>query len=211
MAQINLAETASITTPAAGSVGIYADTTGTPMLRLKDDAGNDRAIGGVRNASTTSQNVASTTRAYIAGTQLAIPKNKLQIGSAFQWSISMTKTNAGTATSLFDICVGTAGTTADTARCSFTKPIGTAVVDEGLVRIYAVVRSIGATGVLAAEFTLIHNLQITGHATIPCVCVNSVSAGFDMTVADLIVGVCITAGLNDNLTFQMVQAEAWNL
>jgi hypothetical protein len=58
---------------------------------------------------------------------------------------------------------------------------------------------------------MIHNLSATGHATIPCVCVNTVSGAFDVTVANLIVGVCVTSGSLDALTFQLVQAEAWNL
>jgi hypothetical protein len=90
---------------------------------------------------------------------------------------------------------------------SFTKPAGSAAADEGRVVIEAIVRSIGATGVLRGEFTLVHNLAATGHAVIPCVCVGTTSAAFDMTVADLIVGVCITSGASDAITIQQVIAE----
>lgn len=119
----------------------------------------------------------------------------------------MTKTAAGKGASTFDVCVGTAGTTADTARLSFTKKKGSASADEGKVVIEAIVRSVGATGVMVGEFSMIHNLASTGHMTTAATCVNTVSAGFDMTVEDLIIGVCITSGVADAITIQQVIAE----
>jgi len=157
--------------------------------------------------SVAAQTPAAATRTYITGSAISIPPTGLRVGNVFHWKFNMTKTAAGTATSTFDISVGTAGTTADTARVSFTKPAGSAAVDEGWVEITAIVRTIGATGVMVGEFTLIHNLAATGHAVIPCVCVNTVSAAFDMTTADLIVGVCITSGASDAITIQQVVAE----
>lgn len=208
-----LNEVGSASTPSAGKVRVYADTTGTPTLRMIDDAGNNRAVGlGIlMNYSVASQAPAAASRTYITGSRIDVPVNKLQVGTCFEWVFNITKTAAGVAASTFDICVGTAGTTADTARVSFAKPAGTAVADQGTVVIRAVVRTIGATGVMAGDFTLTHNLAATGHALIPCVNVSTISAGFDMTVADLKVGVCITSGAADAITLQMVQAKAWNI
>jgi hypothetical protein len=197
------------TTPAAGQAVVFVDSA-SKLLSVKNDAGLVTSLGPT-NFSTALQTPAAATRTYIIGSALAVPTGKLQVGSCFRWRFNMTKTNAGTAASTFDIAFGTAGSTADTARVSFTKPAGTAVVDEGWVEICCVIRSIGAAGVAVGEFTLIHNLQITGHAVIPCVAVNTISAGFDTTVASLIVGVCLTSGASDAITIQMVQAEAWNL
>ena len=90
---------------------------------------------------------------------------------------------------------------------SFTKPVGTAAIDEGLVEVTALVRLGGASGVLVGQFTLVHNLAATGHATIPIVVVNDVSAGFDMTPEDLILGLALTPGASDDLTIEMVEAE----
>src|SRR3989304_3965175 len=124
----------------------------------------------------------------------------------------MTKTAAGTAASTYDIAVGPAGTTADTARVSFTKPAGTAAADQGTIIIMAICRGpLSASGVFAGDFSLTHNLSATGHAVIPCVNVSTISGAFDVTTANLIVGVCITSGASDAITIQMVQAEAWNL
>src|SRR4029077_6065194 len=125
---------------------------------------------------------------------------------------NMTKTAAGSALSTFDICFGTNGSTSDTARVSFTKPAGTAAADEGWVDIYATVRGpLSASGIVVGQFNLIHNLQNTGHALIPCVSVNTISGALDVTTANLIAGVCITSGASDAITIQMVQAEAMNL
>lgn len=211
MAELILAETASVSTPAAGKVSVYPDTSPTPNLRMRDDTGLDVSLNNVTNQSVASQAPAAATRTYITGSALRVPVNKLQVGTSLEWVFNMTKTAAGVAASTFDICVGTNGTTADTARVSFTKPAGTAVVDQGTVVIRAVVRSIGASGVMVGNFSMTHNLAATGHAVIPCVNVVTISGGFDMTVANLIIGVCITSGAADAITIQMVQSFAWNL
>lgn len=197
-------------TPASGQATTYVDNV-TKRLCVKDDAGYVRSFGH-SNFSTTSQAPAAATRTYIAGSALAIPTNKMQIGTCFRWTFSMTKTAAGSAASTFDICFGTAGTTADTARVSFTKPAGTAAADEAFVTITAICRGpLSGSGVVAGHFNMTHNLAATGHALIPCVDVTTVSAGFDVTVANLIAGVCITSGASDAITLQCVTAEAWNL
>lgn len=211
MAEHILAETATVNTPSAGKVSFYTDNSATPSFRQKDDTGRDVSFTGVTNYSVASQAPPAATRTYITGSALPVPVNKLQVGTCLEWTFNMTKTAAGTASSTFDICFGTNGTTADTARVSFTKPAGTADADQATVTIKAVVRSIGATGVVVGNFEMTHNLASTGHAVIPCVNVVTVSAGFDMTVANLIVGLCITSGAADAITIEMVQAKAWNI
>lgn len=197
-------------TPSSGSSTAYVDTT-TKLLSVKDDAGYVRSLGR-NNFSVTSQAPAATTRTYITGSALAMPTNKMQIGTCFRWVFDMTKTAFGSAASTFDICVGTAGTTADTARVSFTKPAGTAVADTARVTIEAICRGpLSASGIMAGTFHMSHNLAATGHAIIPNVNVTTVSGAFDVTVAGLIVGLCITSGASDAITIQCVTAEAWNL
>lgn len=161
----------------------------------------------VGNASTAAQAIAAATRTYLSGSALRIPPGGLKAGDKFRWVFSMTKTAAGTATSTVDIAVGTAGTTADTARVSFTKPAGTAVADEARVVVEAVVRSVSATGVIVGILNLTHNLAATGHAQIPSVNVATVSAGFDNSGDELVVGVCLTTGAADDITIHMVDAE----
>jgi hypothetical protein len=165
----------------------------------------------LNNFSTTNQVVPAATRTYLTGTKIAVPPGKLRVGTMFRWTVTITKTAAGTAASTYDIAVGVAGTTADTARVSFTKPAGTAAVDEGKVVIEAIVRSIGVAGVMVGEFTLVHNLATTGHATRACVLLNALSAGFDTTVANLFVGLCLRTGAADAITTKLVLTEVFNL
>jgi hypothetical protein len=205
--QTNIAAT-SISTPSAGVTCSFIDATH-KSSKQKDDAGYVR--GGTNNFSIASQAPAAATRTYLAGSNLSVPTNKLQVGTVLRWKFNMTKTAAGIAASTIDVAVGTAGTTADTARLSFTKPAGTAVIDEAWVDVICTVRSIGATGVMVGEFVMVHNLAATGHAVIPVVVANAVSAGFDVTVSNLIVGLCLTTGAADVITIQMMQAEAFNL
>lgn len=196
--------------PTAGKIAIFSDSVN-KSLKLLDENGFVQGLNQLGNFSVASQAPTAATRTYLTGSKIAVPKNKLQVGSQFNWKWNMTKTAAGTAASTIDIAVGTAGTTADTARLSFTKPAGTAVIDEGFCEINAIVRTIGATGVMVGEFWMLHNLQITGHMVIPTCAVNIISSGFDMTVADLFVGLCLTSGASDAITIQQMQAQAWNL
>jgi len=212
MSYQTLSESVPPSTPSAGKATVYVSADGVPMMRFLDDAGNNRPLTPRNNFSVASQAPAAASRTYIVGSQIAVPVGKLQIGTMFRWVFDITKTAAGTALSTFDIAVGTAGTTADAARVSFTKPAGTAVVDNGRIVIEAIVRGpLSASGIMVGHFNLTHNLQITGHATIPCVDVTTISAGFDVTVANLFVGVCITSGAADAITIQQVTAESWNL
>lgn len=208
MADILIDVQSAPSTPSSGQVVILANTT-TKRIQTVDDAGFKRTLGFV-NFSTTSQ-VITTSRTYIAGSNIAFPAGALQVGTLFRWTFDVTKSAAGTATSTYDIAFGTAGTTADTARVSFTKPAGTAVADAGQVVITAVCRGpVGASGVVAGHFNLNHNLAATGHAVIPVVDVTTVSAAFDITTPTN-VGLCLTGGASDSVTLQLVIAEAWNL
>lgn len=166
------------------------------------------------NYSTTSQAIAATTRTYITGSAITIPVTDIggmKIGQKLSWKFNMTKTAAGIAASTIDICFGTSGTTADTARLSFTKPGGSAVVDEGFVIIEAICRGpLSASGVVVGEFTMYHNLASTGHMTIPVACQNVVSSAFDVTTSGIKAGICITTGSSDAVTIQQVSAQLFN-
>jgi len=213
MAELDLTNIAStsISTPASGVSAVYVDNV-TKTLNAKIDTGTILSEQITNSGSTAAQTPAATTRTYITGTKLAVGAGKLQVGSMFRWRWNMTKTGAGTSASTIDVAVGTAGTTADTARLSFTKPAGTGVIDEAWCEVTAIVRGpLSASGVMVGEFTMGHNLSATGHATIPYVAVNTVSGTFDVTVANLFLGVCITTGSLDVITIQFATGEAWNI
>lgn len=164
----------------------------------------------IRNQAVAQQAFVAATIKYFVGSALAIPQGTyLRAGSRFKWTFCMTKTAAGTAASTIAIVFGTLGTTADTARVSFTKPAGTAAADEAICEITATVRNLSDTaGVVVGTFSMGHNLENTGHAVIPYVTVTTVSAGFDNKVDGLIVGLVMTTGAADVVTVEQVQAEA---
>lgn len=207
--QVAEADPLTLSTPAAGSSNTYVDS-GDHLWKTKDATGVVHNSY-LANSSTASQAPAAATRTIIAGSTITLPRaGAVQVGTVFRWRFNMTKTAAGIAASTFDIAIGTAGTTADTAQVSFTKPAGTAAVDEAFVEVEAVVRAVGASCVISAEFTLIHNGNTVGHATIPCVVVNGVSAAFNISTATKI-SLAITSGAADAITIQQVTAEAFNV
>lgn len=208
MAKIVIDTESTPTTPAAGSSAITVNTT-TKALQYKNDAGLVRSLG-IVNFSTAAQSPTAATRTYLTGSNILIPAGALQAGTRFRWVFNMTKTAAGIAASTIDIAFGTAGTTADTARVSFTKPAGTAVIDEAFCQVDAIVRNTGAAGVVAGLFTMTHNLAATGHAVIPVVNVVTISAGFDTTTVTNI-GLCLTSGAADAITLQLCTAEVLNV
>lgn len=166
----------------------------------------------VKNGAYTQLAPVAATRTYIPGSALAVPAGSvLKVGAKLRWTFNMAKTAAGVAASTFDICFGTTGTTTDVARVSFVKPAGTAAADEGRVVVEAIVRSVSATGVVIGEFTMVHNLAATGHAQIPAVVVNTISAAFANNTQDIIAGLCITTGAADVITIEMVEATLSNV
>lgn len=171
--------------------------------RLADDQLRAARIG----FSIADQAPGAGARTYITGSQLIVPPSLLRVGNVFRWTMTITKTAAGVAASTYDIALGTAGTVADTAVVAFTKPAGSAAADVGKVMIEAVVRSIGATGVMIGTFEMTHNLAATGHAVIPSVVVVTLSGAIDMTRTGLRIGLCVTPGAADALTIRQVITE----
>jgi hypothetical protein len=134
----------------------------------------------------------------------------MQAGATFRWRVVLTKT-AGTGALVWIIRVGTAGTTSDTARVTFTQASApTSVTDAAFVNVEAVLRNAGAAGVLAAGLRLSHVLAITGFSQLGTNVQQVSSAGFDTTVAGTIVGLTFnhqTAGAG---SIEVVTAELVN-
>jgi hypothetical protein len=168
------------------------------------------------NYSTTAQTPTAATLTQLAGSTITVPTAKLRIGTMFRWFFDITKTAAGTATSAYHVRIGTANTTGDTAVLTFTKPLGTAVIDTGIIEIHAVVRGpLSASCILAGVFEMRHNLASTGHNTTPATAtpatIITVSSGFDATAAGLFVSLSCTTGSADAITTQVMMAEVINL
>ena len=211
MADIYLDTETPPATPGAGSGVLWVDSV-TKLAVAKNDAGIARSLGGsVHNYSTADQAM-GTGDTYITGSNIAVPPHLMQVGTIFRWRFVASKTAFGTAAPVFIVRVGTNGSTADTARLTFTQvALQTGAVDTGVWDITAVLRNIGASGVLAGMLTMTHVLAITGFSTLGANVQQVTSAGFDTTVASSIVGVSGNYGASSVVTLQAITAEALNL
>lgn len=210
MADLLLDNQGTPTTPGAGKVVLYPDSSTKRMTSL-DDSGRKLSLDGVIRNWNTVDVVANAADTYLAGSSLIVPQHLLQAGATFKWRFAATKTAAGVATPIWSVRVGTTGTIADAARLVFTGPAQTAAVDAGYIEITAVLRNTGASGVLAGVLSLSHNLSTTGFSTVQCPTLQVTSAGFDTTTAGLIVGVSVNPGASGVWTHQLCIAEMSNM
>ena len=210
MGRIVLATESTMTTPSSGDVRL-TPLSGTKRFTSIDDAGLTLSIPHLTNCNTADV-VASAADTYLTGSSISVPTHKLQAKTMFKWRFAMTKSAAGVAAPIWRVRIGTAGSTSDAAILTFTQvALQTAVVDTGIVEITAILRNTGAAGILAGSLSLLHVLAITGFSTLGENIMQVNSAGFDTTVANLIVGVSVNPGASGVWTHQLVMVEAFNL
>jgi hypothetical protein len=148
---------------------------------------------------------------YLSGSNLAIG-GKLKAGTILRWVFAATKTAAGVATPVWNVRFGTAGTTADTGRLTFTTSAQTAATDTGLFELTVTVRSVSASGVVAGTHITHHHQATTGFGNVARPQIFNVTSGaFDNSGGTLQVGVSVNPGASGVWTFQVVTAEAINL
>lgn len=194
-------------TPAAGSLFLFGHTS-TKRGASKDDTGRILTFPPLFNANNADV-VANAADTYLAGSAIAVPSHLLQALTVLHWRLAMSKTAAGVAAPTWNVRVGINGTVADASRLLFTSPVAqTAVVDNGLVDVYAIVRNAGAAAVMAGYLKMEHILAATGLAAAAQVLLQVTSAAFDATVANLIVGLSVNPGAAGVWTHQVVLAEA---
>lgn len=133
---------------------------------------------------------------YLAGTPVPLTGiGPIRIGRRYSWRLIISKTAAGTATPILTIRVGTAGSTADTARVTLTWGAGTAAVDRGEIELEAMFSAIGASAVLRAKANWTTNLSTTGlSSNVHALQANS--AAFDATPASQLIGLSYNGGLS---------------
>jgi len=206
-----LTDTAVPATPSVGSTVQFAE----PVARRfthKDDAGRTYTMGGFLANFNTADVTANAADTYITGSALAVPTGlTLQVGTTANWQFYMTKTAASTATPVWTVRIGTTGTVSDAAILTFTGPAQTAVVDAGFVEINAILRNVGAAGILAGGLCLSHNLDATGFANIGTPTLQVTSSGFVTTTAGLILGVSVNPGAAGVWTHQTVASQLQNI
>lgn len=193
--------------PGSGSMNLYPETT-TLKFVSKDTTGR-YVTPPILNFSTTPQ-AYTTTEVYIAGSALTIPAHLLQAGARCHWRLVMSKT-AGTGTPAFKLYKGTLGTTGDTVIATLTQVAsGTSVTDTAVYDVEAILRNVGASGVMLFSVTMTHVLATTGFSTLGANVQQVASSSFDTTAASLIIGISwnhSTAGAGN---IEQVYAELLN-
>jgi hypothetical protein len=163
------------------------------------------------NKSTASQ-AFSTTDAYVTGSSVRIDSRGTPVvGLMYDCSFDMVKT-AGTGAMVVTVRVGTAGTTADTARLTFTMDSGTSVADTAEFKVFALFRAVGSgtSAVLQGRVVMVNSgPTATGFRdATPTLAVQQVtSGGFDSTVANSVIGVSFNGQTAFAGTAQLVEAE----
>jgi hypothetical protein len=197
-------------TLAAGERIAYVEGVG---FRIVDVNGVPRAATTLTatNKSLTSQ-AFSTTDTYVTGSNVRLDGlGTPVIGLMYDCSFDMAKT-AGTGAVVVTVRVGTAGTTADTARLTFTMDAGTSAADVAEFRVHAMLRSVGGgtSAVLQGRMRMSNNGQtVTGFRDAsPTLGVLQVtSGGFDSTVASTQIGISFNGSTAFAGTAQLVEAE----
>lgn len=205
MGDLLLSTQAAPTTPGVSTGVIYIDTNN-EVVNLDVNA-KAKTVRTLNNANTADV-VANAANTYLTGSSILVPPALVRAGTTFSWRLAMSKTAAGVAAATITLVVGTNGTTADTVRATLTFGAQTAAVDNGYIDIQAVVRSNGASGVMAVSALFEHALATTGLDSQQFRIFQTTPAAFDMTVANSIWGLCCNPGASGVWTFQNVTVQA---
>lgn len=118
------------------------------------------------------------------------------VGRKYCWRFILSKTAAGTATPIIQVRTGTAGTTGDTSRVTFTWGAGTAAVDRAEVEMEVVFITVGSgtSAVLRGKANATTNLTTTGWSNAVKALQPADSSGFDSTAASLLIGLSYNGG-----------------
>lgn len=156
------------------------------------------------NFATAASAAGFATDTYIAGSALDLDAlGAPRVGRCYHWRFIVSKTAAGTVAPVLTVRVGTNGTTADTARLTFTWGAGTAAIDRGEIEIDALFTAVGASAVLRGKANFTTNLTTTGLSN--AVKALQVTSGtFDSGVANSIIGLSWNGGTSAVHTIEYV-------
>lgn len=205
MADILIDNQATPSTPAAGKSVLYVDSTTKRLISL-DDTGLPRATFLSANDSTASQTL-GTANTYVTNSGILIPSMGMKPGMLFRWDIFYTKTAASTATVAYTVVIGSTQTTSDTVRATLTSVAQTAAVDGGLFRFCFHIRSVGASGATAFNFSI--GGKVAANAVgFGSSALDVVPSTFDNSaLAGQYVGLCINPGASSAWTSTMVECK----
>jgi hypothetical protein len=210
---LNLPGGANIQTQAGDVAIVVVDAGDNVKVVHYLKAANPVARSPVYNASAANQGAGFSSDTYLTGSSIAIPAGALKVGTMYRCVFNVTKTNAGTATPIINVRIGTNGTTGDTSRGTLTFSAQTAATDEGTFEVRVTFRSVGGgtSAVIQSLGQLRHRQSVTGLGTGVSEPEVATSGGFDSTVANLIIGLSVNGGASASWTVNLVQAELVNL
>lgn len=205
MADTKISALTNYTAPIGADIIPIVDTTnsltkGITLATLHSD--------GYVNYSTASQASGFAADTYLTGSNIMLPSGSPYVGSLYHLIFDVVKTGAGTATPIITVRYGTAGSTSDTARVTFTFGAGTAAADTGVFDLFLLFRTVGSgtAAVLQGQARLTSNLTTTGLSN-AVKALQVTSGGFDSTPASSIIGASYNGGASASHTVQMVRAE----
>jgi len=153
---------------------------------------------------------------YLKESALAI--STLNVGSAFRWTLTMSKTAAGVTAATFNVRIGTSGTTADQSVGLFTLSGQTGVVDTGWCEIIMNIQQFAANAYGASSVLLFtHNLVSTGlNTATPQTAVIANTGSFTLTPSSSVIapgfaGVSCNPASLGVWTFQSCIALGYNM
>jgi hypothetical protein len=217
MADILLDEQSVPATPASGQLVVFGDSTAS-VPSFKNDAGRSGVMWGSTNNVSIANLTVNAADTYVTDSDLLIPSFGLQARTVFMWTLSASKTGAGTATPIYNIRIGSARSVAgDTARLALTGPAQTAIADIGTLYVMATVRSVGGAGVIQGTAWWVHRgtaanttTSGTGFANDSTGHVEAASSGFDNSaLAGQYIGLSVNSGTLGVWTVTQVWAAAY--
>lgn len=165
-----------------------------------------------QHAASSADQTLGTSDTYLTGSRVTIPQGKVRVGTKYRCKFNVVKTNAGTVAPVITVRVGTAGTISDTARATLTFAAQTGAVDEGVFEIDCAFRVAGASAIIQAVGRLVHRLITTGlNVTAVNTVVLNTGGSFDVTGANLGIGLSVNPGSPSAWTISLVSAELVNL
>jgi len=164
------------------------------------------------NQSVSTPGTGFTAAVYLVGSGIANVTLPI-VGTRYHCLFDVSKTAAGVGVPVVTVRYGTNGSTADTARLTFTFALGTAVLDTGMFEVWVTFRTVGSgtSAVMTGVCRAVHDGNTTGILGLSeVVTLVQTSAGFDSTVANSIIGVTVTGGALAAWTISMVQSTYEN-
>lgn len=152
------------------------------------------------------------------GSQIVMPSGGLAVGTRILWTVSMSKTAAGSGHTDFKIktntglvlAVGTTGGAATLA--TFTGDTETAAIDTGEWNIELVITAVSLTaGTAKATLIASNALSVTGFFTVGVRSQFVAATTLDTSADILSIGLSVTTGAADVVTVNYVRAEATEL